>query len=246
MFELDEVVDMRFDELSSGNKQRLSLAKAFLNDPQVIFLDEPTVGLDPEASVNIRKQIMGLIRHRKLTVLLTTHNMTEAELLCQRIAFIKSGQIIRLSTPQELKDLQGKDNLEEIFIELAHVKTRPKTAEASTNHLNPGIVSKMGPQPYEPLGLTIMNWMRRTLAFTYRNMIFAVRNFFTFAEMLFWPGVTLISIGLMGDYLHLGSKALTFILTGAVTGGILQVTQLRLYLEGNANTTCWVIVVILR
>jgi ABC-2 type transport system ATP-binding protein len=84
-------------------KQRLSLAKCLLNDPDVLFLDEPTVGLDPNAAVRIREEILSIQKERKMTVLLTTHNMREAECLCGRIAFLKEGEILTTGTAEALK-----------------------------------------------------------------------------------------------------------------------------------------------
>jgi ABC-2 type transport system ATP-binding protein len=84
-------------------KQRLSLAKSLLNDPAVLFLDEPTVGLDPSVSVWFRDQIRLIQKERGMTVLLTTHNMREAEYLCNRIAFLKAGEILTTGTAETLK-----------------------------------------------------------------------------------------------------------------------------------------------
>ena len=92
-----------FDQLSTGLKQRLSLAKSLVNDPEILFLDEPTVGLDPDVSVRIREIILSMHRDRGITVLLTTHNMKEAEHLCGRIAFLKEGEILATGTAQALK-----------------------------------------------------------------------------------------------------------------------------------------------
>jgi ABC-2 type transport system ATP-binding protein len=103
LFELNEYRDVSFDELSTGMKQRLSLAKSLLNDPAILFLDEPTVGLDPDVSVRIREIILSIHRERGITVLLTTHNMREAEHLCGRIAFLKEGEILATGTAQVLK-----------------------------------------------------------------------------------------------------------------------------------------------
>src|SRR5262249_38051981 len=80
--------------LSTGLKQRLALAKALINEPEVLFLDEPTLGLDPDVSIRLRAQIAALRRERGTTIILTTHYMREADELCDRIAFIKSGQIL--------------------------------------------------------------------------------------------------------------------------------------------------------
>ena len=103
LFNLEEHRDVTFDRLSTGMKQRLSLAKSLLNDPDVLFLDEPTVGLDPSVSNWIREQIRSIQKERGMTVLLTTHNMREAEYLCNRIAFLKTGEIMTTGTAESLK-----------------------------------------------------------------------------------------------------------------------------------------------
>ncbi|NWG04374.1 MAG: ABC transporter ATP-binding protein [Syntrophaceae bacterium] len=103
LFSLEEHQDIPFDRLSTGMKQRLSLAKSLLNDPSVLFLDEPTVGLDPSVSITIREQIQVIQKERGMTVLLTTHNMKEAEYLCHRIAFLKGGEILTTGTAESLK-----------------------------------------------------------------------------------------------------------------------------------------------
>lgn len=92
-----------YNALSTGLKQRLALAKALINDPEVLFLDEPTLGLDPDISIRLRAQIAALRRERGTTIILTTHYMREAEELCDRIAFIKAGRILAEGTPDELK-----------------------------------------------------------------------------------------------------------------------------------------------
>jgi ABC-2 type transport system ATP-binding protein len=92
-----------YNALSTGLKQRLSLAKALINDPEVLFLDEPTLGLDPDISIRLRAQIAALRHERGTTIILTTHYMREAEELCDRIAFIKAGHILAEGTPDELK-----------------------------------------------------------------------------------------------------------------------------------------------
>ncbi|NWF92954.1 MAG: ABC transporter ATP-binding protein [Syntrophaceae bacterium] len=102
-FDLKGHEHVPFDRLSTGMKQRLSLAKSMLNDPQMLFLDEPTVGLDPEVSVRIREKIRSAQRENGMTILLTTHNMREAESLCDRIAFLKEGEIVALGSAGALK-----------------------------------------------------------------------------------------------------------------------------------------------
>jgi ABC-2 type transport system ATP-binding protein len=102
-FELGDYRKVQYSELSTGIKQRLALAKALLNDPEVLFLDEPTLGLDPDVSIRIRAQIAGLRRERGTTIILTTHYMREAEELCDEIAFIKGGRVLAQGTADELK-----------------------------------------------------------------------------------------------------------------------------------------------
>src|SRR5215813_5100754 len=92
-----------YNELSTGLKQRLAFAKALLNEPEVLFLDEPTLGLDPDVSVRIRRQISDLRREKGTTIILTTHYMREAEELCDTIAFIKGGRILAQGSAEELK-----------------------------------------------------------------------------------------------------------------------------------------------
>ena len=225
MFELVPFAKRRFEELSSGGKQRLSLAKAMINDPKVIFLDEPTVGLDPDIAVKTREIIKNVLRDFKVTVLLTTHNMQEAETMCGRIAFIKQGRIIRLATPGELKSVHGKKDLEEVFIHLT--KENVQTQEGLSFPAQPDAeVSPPAPEERMDPWSECTAWIRRCLAFTYRNVLFATRNLFAFMELLFWPMVSLISIGLLGDFLQLHEKALAFVLTGAIAAGVLQVAQL--------------------
>jgi ABC-2 type transport system ATP-binding protein len=101
-FQLDEKRDAFYSQLSGGQKQRLALAMALVNDPQVVFLDEPTAGLDPQ----VRREIYAIIeelKQEKKTVLLTTHYIEEAERLCDRVAIVDYGRVIATGTPRELK-----------------------------------------------------------------------------------------------------------------------------------------------
>src|SRR5476649_1540496 len=131
LFDLQSYAKRRFDELSSGTKQRLSLAKSLLNDPKILFLDEPTIGLDPDVSLKTRDIIVDIIRKHRMTVLLTSHNMDEVESMCERVAFIQKGRIIKLAAVDELKRLHHTDDLEQIFIQLAHQTNTPAVQEES-------------------------------------------------------------------------------------------------------------------
>ena len=99
---------------SRGMKQRLAIAKALINDPEVLFLDEPTLGLDVQSSIFVREFVRKLVNEERKTVLLTTHYMAEAEQLCDRIAIIDHGKIIALDTPDGLKKLVKAEDAVEI------------------------------------------------------------------------------------------------------------------------------------
>jgi len=103
LLELEEHRDVRFEALSTGTKQRLSLAKALLNSPRLLFLDEPTMGLDPDISQKTRSTISRIHRERDITIVMTTHYMREAEQMCERIAFLRGGRLIADAPPGELK-----------------------------------------------------------------------------------------------------------------------------------------------
>ena len=118
----------KYKELSGGQKQRFSIAVTLINQPKIIFLDEPTTGLDPQARRNLWELIRN-IRQRGTTVIITTHYMDEAEILCDRVAIIDAGNIIALSSPDQMIDdlvatgferpKQVKEaNLEDVFINL--------------------------------------------------------------------------------------------------------------------------------
>lgn len=118
----------KFKELSGGQKQRFSIATTLINEPKIIFLDEPTTGLDPQARRNLWELIQQ-VRDRGTTVVLTTHYMDEAEVLCDRVAIIDSGKVMILDTPDNLIDkliasgFQRKKevkaaNLEDVFLDL--------------------------------------------------------------------------------------------------------------------------------
>jgi len=117
----------KFKELSGGQKQRFSIATTLINHPKIIFLDEPTTGVDPQARRNLWELIKE-IRQQGTTVIITTHYMDEAEVLCDRVAIIDSGEIIAINTPNELIDelvASGFEktkevkmaNLEDVFIQ---------------------------------------------------------------------------------------------------------------------------------
>ena len=105
-------------ELSSGQKNRVSLAKALINDPTVLLLDEPTASLDPETGDFIRTFLEKYKKEKKISVLLASHNMSEVKRLCNSILMMKNGTIIDKGTPEQLIKKHGRQNLEEVFLQL--------------------------------------------------------------------------------------------------------------------------------
>ena len=106
-YELQSHRKAHYNELSTGLKQRVALAKALVNDPELLFLDEPTLGLDPDVSVRVRQHVADLRRDHGMTIVLTTHYMREAEELCDEIGFIKAGRILAQGTADGLKRQLG-------------------------------------------------------------------------------------------------------------------------------------------
>ena len=109
-------------ELSSGQKNRVSLAKALINDPSVLLLDEPTASLDPETGDFIRTFLENYKKEKKISVLLASHNMNEVKRLCDSILMMKNGTIIDEGKPDELIRKHGRQNLEEVFLKLTRNK----------------------------------------------------------------------------------------------------------------------------
>ena len=114
--------DRKTGELSSGQKNRVSLAKSLINKPEILLLDEPTASLDPDIGDFIRSYIQEYKSKNKVTILLASHNMNEVERLCDEIIMMKKGKIIDSGTCKELINKHGRNNLEETFLKLARSK----------------------------------------------------------------------------------------------------------------------------
>ncbi len=115
---LNEFIDKQTGELSSGQKNRVSLAKALINEPSVLLLDEPTASLDPETGDFVRKFIEKISKEKKMSILLASHNMDEVKRLCKNVLMMNNGVIIDKGTPDDLILKHGKKNLEEVFLKL--------------------------------------------------------------------------------------------------------------------------------
>jgi len=116
---LSDLLDKITGELSSGQKNRVSLAKALINDPKVLLLDEPTASLDPETGDFIRTFLENYKKEKKISVLLASHNMDEVKRLCNFVLMMKDGIIVDKGTPDDLILKYGRKNLEEVFLEIA-------------------------------------------------------------------------------------------------------------------------------
>ena len=119
---LNDLLEKITGELSSGQKNRVSLAKALINDPSVLLLDEPTASLDPETGDFIRTFIEEYKKEKKISVLLASHNMDEVKRLCSSVLMMKEGYIVDKGTPNELIKKHGRKNLEEVFLKIARSK----------------------------------------------------------------------------------------------------------------------------
>ena len=119
---LSEIMNKITGELSSGQKNRVSLAKSIINDPIVLLLDEPTASLDPETGDFIRSFLENYQSQNKISILLASHNMNEVERLCSSVLMMNNGSIIDRGKPKELIKKHGRKNMEEVFLKLTREK----------------------------------------------------------------------------------------------------------------------------
>ena len=119
---LDTLLEKITGELSSGQKNRVSLAKALINNPTVLLLDEPTASLDPETGDFVRTFLENYKKEKKISILLASHNMDEVKRLCSSVLMMKDGTIVDSGTPDDLIKKHGRKNLEEVFLELVRNK----------------------------------------------------------------------------------------------------------------------------
>ena len=116
---LNKFLDKNTGELSSGQKNRVSLAKSLINKPKLLFLDEPTASLDPDVGDFVREYLEKYKNKNELTMLLASHNMKEVERLCSKIIMMKQGKIVDEGTCEELVNKHGRKNLEDTFLKIA-------------------------------------------------------------------------------------------------------------------------------
>jgi ABC-2 type transport system ATP-binding protein len=131
LFELWDRKDSPVKQFSGGMKRRLEIARGFLHTPKILFLDEPTLGLDPQSRNQLWTHVKNLNQSENVTVFLTTHYMDEAERVAQRIAVIDHGRIVATGSPAELKTQTGRESLEEAFLALTGMAIRDEAAGSS-------------------------------------------------------------------------------------------------------------------
>ena len=119
---LGSFINKKTGELSSGQKNRVSLAKSLINKPKILFLDEPTASLDPDIGDFVRKYIEEYKSKNKISILLASHNMGEVERLCDKVIMMKEGQIVDKGTCKSLIEKHGRNNLEDTFLKIARNK----------------------------------------------------------------------------------------------------------------------------
>ena len=133
LFELWDRRDHQVKQFSGGMRRRLEIARSFLHTPKIIFLDEPTLGLDPQTRNQLWTHVKKLNQEEGVTVFLTTHYMEEAERVAQRVAIIDHGQIIAQGTPRELKEQTQAESLEQAFLALTGSALRDEQASSADN-----------------------------------------------------------------------------------------------------------------
>jgi ABC-2 type transport system ATP-binding protein len=119
LFDLQEFAKRTVSQLSSGQRTLLGLAKAMLNRPQLLFLDEPTASLDPEVAQRIREILLTAHREERFTLLITSHNMSDVERLCRRVVFIARGRVVADGSPAAIIERYGAEDLEGTFLSIA-------------------------------------------------------------------------------------------------------------------------------
>jgi len=120
---LKEIINKITGELSSGQKNRVSLAKSIINEPMILLLDEPTASLDPETGDYIREFLQNYQKENKTSILLASHNMAEVERLCSSVLMMNNGSIIDQGKPSDLIKKHGRKNMEEVFLKLTRENT---------------------------------------------------------------------------------------------------------------------------
>jgi ABC-2 type transport system ATP-binding protein len=127
--QIEALLDRPAGKLSAGQKTRVALAKALLNEPELLLLDEPTVSLDPDTGDWVRSYLEEFRDRSGATILMASHNMAEVERLCSKVLMMKAGRIVDRGSPEELIERYGRTNLEEVFLAIARAHAALEPAQ---------------------------------------------------------------------------------------------------------------------
>jgi ABC-2 type transport system ATP-binding protein len=130
--DLADLLDRLYGNLSAGQRTRVSLAKALLNGPEVLLLDEPTASLDPDVGDRTRTLLEGYQRRSGCTMLLASHNMGEVERMCDDVIMLRAGLVVDRGSPAYLLERYGRGNMEEVFLDIARERAEPGRLDSQT------------------------------------------------------------------------------------------------------------------
>ena len=199
-FDLNDFLDRPTGKLSSGQKTRVSLAKALLNHPEVLLLDEPTASLDPDTADWVRAEIEKYRAEQGATILLASHNMGEVERLCDRVIMMKRGEIVDDGSPDMLLARYGRENLEEVFLDIARGRrqAQEKRRERARKRIRGGI---MNVQPRtQPSREPIAFSPQRIFAMVLRYWYLLRSSWPRLLELIYWPAVQMLMWGFLQLY----------------------------------------------
>ena len=199
---LEPFLDRPAGSLSAGQKTRVALAKALINDPELLLLDEPTASLDPDTADWVRGRLEAFRRDRGATILLASHNMAEVERLCGRVLMLKQGRIVDDGSPDALIARYGRSSLEEVFLDVARA---PAGEGARVTFLSAEMAfspTRVGALVMRYLYLMRSSWPR-------------------LAELVYWPAVQMLTWGFLQTYIRAQAGASGVGGAMAVAGGTL-------------------------
>ena len=179
---LVEFLDRPSGSLSAGQKTRVALAKALINDPELLLLDEPTASLDPDTADWVRAYLETHRRDRNCTILLASHNMAEVERLCDRVIMLKQGSLVDDASPAELLARYGRSNLEDVFLDVARGRVNAKNRVELMIDAAAISLGRIGAMVLRYTYLLRSSWPR-------------------ILEMVYWPAVQMLTWGFLQTYL---------------------------------------------
>ena len=185
------LLDRPAGKLSSGQKTRVALAKALLNEPELLLLDEPTASLDPDTGDWVRSYLEDYRDRTGATILLASHNMGEVERLCSQVMMMKAGQIVDRGSPDELIDRYGRTNLEEVFL---HIARAPQ--DANWSRCRERARCALGEARFSPA---------RVWAMLLRYLYILRSSWPRTLELLYWPTLQMLIWGFMSQFLYQNS-----------------------------------------